>query len=129
MKLIFQPWLVEKGDVQHASVVHGPDLHQIHALSDVGQLWLCGDHSGNAGRLTGDQLTDGLRFPAVLIAVGKPCNEISQRGNAQLAQRFGLGLAYALNIPHVRIEIRHGRPPPACLFSILLCYYKRFRRV
>ena len=82
MKLIFQPWLVEKGDVQHASVVHGPHLDQIHALSDVGQLWLCGDHGGNAGRLTGDQLTDGLRFPAVLIAVGKPCNEISQRGNA-----------------------------------------------
>ena len=60
MKLIFQPWLVEKGDVQHASVVHGPHLDQIHALSDVGQLWLCGDHGGNAGRLTGDQLTDGL---------------------------------------------------------------------
>ena len=129
MKLIFQPRLVEKSDVQRAGVVHSPHLHQIHALSDVGQLWLRGDHGGNAGRLAGDQLTDGLRFPAVLIAVGKPCNEISQRGNAQLAQRFGLGLAYALNIPHVRIEIRHGRPPPACLFSILLYYYKRFRRV
>ena len=35
-EVVFQPGLVEKRHVQHAGLVHGPDLDEVHALSDVG---------------------------------------------------------------------------------------------
>ena len=107
-QLIFQPGLVEKGNIQRTGVVHGPDLHQIHALADVGQLWLRGNHGGDAGRFAGDELADGLYFPAVLIAPGEPVDEVAQRGDAQLAQGFCLGLANALDVPHIGAQIRHA---------------------
>ena len=108
LQLTFQPGLVEKGHIQRASVVHGPDLHQIHALANVGQLWLRGDHGGDAGRFARDELADGLYFPAVLIAPGEPVDKVAQRGNAQLAQGSGLGLANALDVPHIGVQIRHA---------------------
>ena len=107
-QLVFQPRLVEKGHIQRAGVVHGPHLHQIHAFADVGQRRLRGDHGGDAGRFAGDELADGLYFPAVLIASGEPVDEVAQRGDAQLAQRFCLGLANALDVPHIGVQIRHA---------------------
>ena len=89
VKLVFQPGLVEEGDLQHAGVVHGPDLDQVHSLADVGKGGRRGDHGGHTGGGIRVQLGDGDDLGAVLIAPGEPADEIPQGGNAQLFQSLG----------------------------------------
>ena len=59
-EVVFQPGLVEEGHIQHAGVIHGPDLDEVHALADVGDSGGRSDHGGHAGALAGDQVRDAL---------------------------------------------------------------------
>ena len=78
VKLIFQPGLIEKGDIQHAGFIHGPNFYQIHAFADMRNGRGRGNHCGYAGTFTRNQLCDALCLPAVIIFAGEPGNQIPQ---------------------------------------------------
>ena len=76
LKLIFQPGLVEKGDVQHTGFIHSPNFYQIHALADVGDGRGRDDHGGYAGAFARNQVRDAFCLAAVIILTGEPGNQI-----------------------------------------------------
>ena len=108
---VFQPGLVEKGDVQHAGLVHRPDFHQVHPLADVGHGGRRGDHGRHAGALAVLELGDAPGLPPVLVAPGKIADQVPQSENAQLLQGLGLLGADALDELHTGGQVRHGAPP------------------
>lgn len=63
------------------------------------------------GGLAGNETADGPCLPAVFIAAGEPADKVTQRENAQLSQRLGLGLADALDVAHIGIQVRHAAAP------------------
>ncbi len=59
----------------------------------------------------GMRLLMGLVSRRSFIAAGEPADKVTQRENAQLSQRLGLGLADALDIAHIGIQVRHAAAP------------------
>ena len=110
-QVVFQPRLVEEGHIQHAGLVHGPDLHQIHSLADVGHRGGRRDHSRHTGGLAGDQFGNLLCLGAVVIPPGEPGDQVPERANAQLVQGLGPLLADALDKTDVSIQVRQRGLP------------------
>ena len=111
MEVVLEPGLVEEGHIQYAAFVHGPDLDEVHPLADVGQRGRRGHHGLHAGALPCLQVGDAADGAAVLIAPGKPGDELAQGGDAQLFKAFGPGRAHAVDILYAGVQIRHGGPP------------------
>ena len=78
MEAGFPVLLIEKGNIQHAAVVHGPHLYQCAAAGDAAGGWVAGQHGPDAGVF------------------------------AQLLQGLGPRLADALDVPDVGVKIGHG---------------------
>ena len=106
---VFQPGLVEEGHVQGPGLVHRPDLYQIQAFADVGDHGRRGHHGGDAGGLAGDQVRDAAGLGPVLIAPGKPGDQVPETADAQFIQSLGPLFADTLDIAHVCFQVRHGR--------------------
>ena len=122
-EVVFQPGLVEKRHVQHAGLVHGPDLDEVHTLSDVGDGGGRGDHGGHAGALAGNQVRDALDLGAVLVFPREPADEVPQGEDAQLPQGLGPLLADAADHPHIRVKLRHIPPPFRKRVQKYMIYY------
>ena len=90
LETVLQPALVEEGQVQHPSLVHRPDLHEVHPFSDVGKGWGGGDHGGHAGALAGDELGNFLRLPPVIVGPGVEAQQVPQGPDVQPFQHLRL---------------------------------------
>ena len=110
-------FLIEKGDVQHAVLVHGPHLHQRPPAGDASAPGVLGHGGPDAGVFAGDQLPHRHGARSVLPAHGVVGDQVAQRPYAQLFQRFGPGLADALDIAHVRCQRRHGGHLPSSIWE------------
>ena len=110
MEIVFEPRLVEEGDVQNSGLVHRPELHQLHALPDPGDGGRGGRHGRAAGGPVLRQLRDGAEDRAVLVPPGEPGDQIPQGADVQLCQGLGPLFADALDVPHVCCEVRHHNP-------------------
>ena len=84
MEIVFQPGLVEEGDVQCAGLVYCPEFYQLHTPADVGDGGRGGDHGRAAGGFIGGEFRDGPEDRAVLIPPGKPGDQIPQGPDPQL---------------------------------------------
>ena len=108
VKIVFQPRLIEKGDVQRAGFIHRAEFHQIQTSANVGQSGRRCHHGFHTGGLTRLKVGDASCFPTVVILSREPCQEIPQGMNIQLCQRFGALFADAFDIAHIAGKIAHG---------------------
>ena len=82
--------LVEIGDLHRARVVHGAELHQLHAAANAVQARGRRDHRPDAHRVPGHGQRNGRKSRAVLVSSRKERHEIAHGVHAQLLEGFGL---------------------------------------
>ena len=105
LEAVFEPALVEEGQVQHPGLVHRPDLHKVHPLADVGKGGSGGDHGGHAGALPGDELGDLPGLPPVVVGPGVEAQQVPQGPDLQPLQDLGL---LGPDAPQDRYRARQG---------------------
>ena len=99
--------LIEKGYVNHTAVIHGPELHQVHAPADMAEPGGIGHQALDADVLSVHGGGYGADAAPVLIFSGKKRNKVIERKDAQLVQGQRLFLSYAFQISYIGIKIGH----------------------
>ena len=107
LQLVFQPGLIEKGDIENTGFIDRPDLHQIHAFADVRNCGRRGNHGGDTGVFVGNQIGNTAGLAAVIVFPGKPRNQIAQVFDAKFVQSLGALFADSFDIANVSGQISH----------------------